>query len=45
MRSRFFYAIVKGFRIIKKIIVIANKTTDHCKYTKNVDRTMYILYI
>lgn len=30
----FFYAIVKGFRIMKKIIAIANKTTDHCKYTK-----------
>lgn len=34
MRSRFFFAIVKGFRIMKKIIAIANKTTDHCKYTK-----------
>lgn len=29
---------------MKKIIAIANKTTDHCEY-KNVDKTMYILYI
>lgn len=34
MRSRFAYTIVKGLRIMKKIIAIANKTTDHCKYTK-----------
>ena len=45
MRSRFSYTIVKGLRIMKKIIAIANKTTDHCEYTKNVDKTMYILYI
>ena len=30
---------------MKKIIAIANKITDHCKYTKYVDKTMYILYI
>lgn len=45
MRSRFSYTIVKGLRIMKKIIAIANKTTDHCEYTKYVDKTIYILYI